>query len=184
MLQNGSEMLALVTILACTTLPVYCSLLDPGHVQREWGNVLIARPSGELLLPISSTTLSNMEGPSTPKHPRVTSIQHDSDLGRTPSYPAHHYSSSTNISDAKTNLKTILATRVSFNDPNIVDVLIKPDEVSDHFVKTVKNYILEHRVIMDFLTGVRTQTVQLERDMYKPLVGHHRYPSFEYSWFE
>jgi hypothetical protein len=125
-----------------------------------------------------------MEGSSTPKHPRVTSIQHDSDLRRTPSYSTSHYSSSTNISDAKDNLKTILATRVSFNDPNIVDVLIKPDEVSDHFVKTVKDYILEDQVIVDFLTAVRSQTVQLERDMYKSLVGHHYYPCFEHSCFE
>jgi hypothetical protein len=125
-----------------------------------------------------------MEGPSTPKHARVISLQHDSDLGRTPSYPTSHYSSSTNINDAKTNLKTILATRVSFNDPNIVDVLIKPDEVSDEFVKTVKDYILEDQVIVDFLTAVRAQTVQLERDMYKPLVGHHYYSCFEYSCLE
>jgi hypothetical protein len=125
-----------------------------------------------------------MEGPSTSKHPRITSLQHDSDLRRTPSYQTSHYSSSTNIDDAKTNLKTILATRVSFNDPNIVDVLIKPDEVSDEFVKTVKDYILEDQVIVDFLTAIRTQTVQFERDMYKPLVGYHYYSCFEYSRFE
>jgi len=66
----------------------------------------------------------------TPKHPRLTCIQHDSDIGRTPSYPMSHYSSSTNMGDAKANLKTILATRVSFNDPNIVNVLVKLDEAS------------------------------------------------------
>jgi len=88
-----------------------------------------------------------MEGPHTPKNPRLTSIQLDSELGRTPSYPTTHYTSSTNIADAKTNLKTTLATRVSFNDPNIVDVLIKPDEVGDDFVKNIKDDILKDRDI-------------------------------------
>ena len=122
-----------------------------------------------------------MEAPATPKNPRVTSIQHGSDPGRTPSYPTAHYASSTNIADAKANLKTILATRVSFNDPNIVDVLIKPDEVSDKFVKDVNDYISKDRVIMSFLTAVREQTVQSENDMYKPLVGRDCYPYFKYS---
>ena len=81
-----------------------------------------------------------MGEPSTSKYPLTTSIQHHSDLGRTPSYLASHYSS-TNISDAKANLKTILATRVSFNDPNIIDVLIKPDEASDMYKPPVgRNY--------------------------------------------
>jgi hypothetical protein len=177
MLQNGSDW----HIFACTTLPVLCSLPDPGHIQGEWGNVLIPRLSGDPLLPISPTTPSNMEGPSTPKHPRLTSIQHDSDLRRTPSYSTSHYSSSTNFSDAKANLKTILATRVSFNDPNIVDVLIKPDEVDDRSVQSMKDYILNDQVIMDFLTAVRYQTVQLESDMYKPLVRRHCYLCFQYS---
>jgi hypothetical protein len=84
-----------------------------------------------------------MEPPTTPKHPRVTSIQHDSDLGRTPSHPSSYYSSSTNIDDAKANLKTILATRVSFNDPNIVDVLVKPDEASADIVKDLQDLYFE-----------------------------------------
>ena len=124
-----------------------------------------------------------MGEPSKPRHPRITSIQHDSKLGRTPSYLASIYPSSANISDTK-NLKTILATRVSFNDPNIVDVLIKPDEVSDHFVKTMKDYISNNQVIMDFLTNARRQAFEFDSDMYKPLVGRNCYPLFEYSQFE
>ena len=108
---------------------------------------------------MSYNTPSNMEGPSTPNHPCVLSIQHNSDLGRTSSYPTPHYCSSTDITDAKTNLKAILATRFSFNDPNIVDVLIKPDEVSDNLVKTIKDRILEVQVIKDFLKAVRSQTI-------------------------
>ena len=113
-----------------------------------------------------------MGEPSTPKIPRLTSIQYDSDLGRTPSYLASYYSSSTNTSDAKANLKTILTTRVSFNDPNIksIDVLIKPDEVSDHFVKTIKDYTSKDQIILAFLTHVRRQAL-FDIDMYKPLVG-------------
>ena len=106
------------------------------------------------MLPISSTTPSNVEGPSTRKTSTPNIYQHDSDLGRTPNYPTSHYSSSSNITDTKTNLKTILATCVSFNNPNIVNVLIKPDGVSDQFVKGVKDYISKDRVIMDFLTVV------------------------------
>ena len=124
-----------------------------------------------------------MGEPSTPRHPRVTSIQHDSKLGRTPSYPASFYPSSANTSDTR-NLKTILATRVSFNDPNIVDVLIKPDEVSDRFVRTMKDHISNNQVIMDFLTNARRQAFQSDSDMYKPLVGRNCYPFFEYSRFE
>ena len=133
---------------------------------------------------MSAATPSNMEAPTTPKHSRLTDIQHNSDVGRTPSYPTSHYSSSTNIADAKANLKTILATRVSFNDPNIVDVLIKPNEVSDDFVKNVKDHISKDEVIMDFLAAVRSKTVQSESDMYKPLVGRDCYPYFKYSCFK
>ena len=133
---------------------------------------------------MSATTPSNMEAPTTPKHPRLTDIQHHSDVGRTPSYPTAHYSSSTNIADAKANLKTVLATRISFKDPNIVDVLIKPAEVSDDFVKKVKNYISKDDVIMAFLFAVRSKTAPQESDMYKPLVGRYCYPYFEYSFFK
>jgi hypothetical protein len=107
-----------------------------------------------------------MEGTTTPNPPSLTSIN------TTPifSYPTSYYSSSTNIDDAKSNLKTILATRVSFNDPNIVDVLIKPDEVSDQFVNTMKDLISNDPVIMAFLTDVRHRDVEFEVDMYKPLV--------------
>ena len=111
-----------------------------------------------------------MEGPSTPKHQRVTSIQLESDLGRTPSYPTSHYTSSTNIADAKANLKTILATRVSFNDPNIVDVLVKPDEVSGPLVNALRARIMENKEIKGFLTGVRQGEIKLESEMYEPLV--------------
>jgi hypothetical protein len=116
-----------------------------------------------------------MEQPTTPKHPRVTSIQHDSDLGRTPSQPTSHYSSSTKITDAKANLKTILATRVSFNDQKIVDVLINPDKVDHKFVKTTRGLIMKDQVIRKFLADVRHQRVQLESDMYKPLVCRNWY---------
>jgi len=116
-----------------------------------------------------------MEGPTTPKHPRVTSIQHDSDLGRTPSQPTSHYSSSTNITEAKANLKATLATRVSYNDPKIVDVLVQPDKVSDKFVQGVQDSISTDKDIMDFLAAIRGQTVRFERDMYKPLVRRNCY---------
>jgi hypothetical protein len=52
----------------------------------------------------------------------------------------------TKITEAKANLKTILATRVSYNDPNIVDVLIKPNDVSKAFVKTVMKSISEDQL--------------------------------------
>ena len=121
-----------------------------------------------------------MEAPTAPKHPPLTSIQHNSDSGRTSSYPTSQYSSSTNTTDAQSNLKTILATRVSFNDPNIVDLLIKPNEVSDDFVKNVKDHISKDEVIMAFLSAVRSKAVQNESEMYKPLVGRLCYPYFEY----
>jgi len=133
---------------------------------------------------MSSTTPSNVEGPSTPKHPRVSSIQHDANVGRTPSFPTPHYVSSTNINDAKTNLKAILATRVSYNDPNIVDVLVKPDQVSDKLVKTIKDQILREKATKNFLNAVRRQTVQLESEMYKPLVCRSGYLCSQYSRFE
>jgi len=130
---------------------------------------------------MSSTTPSNVEGPSTPKHPRVSSIQHDAVVGRTPSFPTPHYVSSTNIDDAKTNLKAILATRVSYNDPNIVNVLVKPDQVSDELVKTIRDHILGHQGTKDFLGAVSGQTVRLESEMYKPLVRRSHYPCSQYS---
>ena len=118
-----------------------------------------------------------MGEPSTPKSSHLTSIQYDSDLGRTPSYLASYYSSSSNTSDAKANLETILATRVSFNDRNIINVLIKPD---DHFVKTMKDYISKGQVILAFLTHVRRQAFDFDSDRHKPLVGRNCYPYFEY----
>ena len=122
-----------------------------------------------------------MEPPTTPKHPRVTSIQHDSDVGRTPSYPSSHFTSSTKIGDAKTNLKTILATRVSFNDPNIVDVLIKPDEVSADIVKALQDDISKHQVITQFLADVTREVIPLESHMYTPLVRRNCCLCFAYS---
>jgi len=133
---------------------------------------------------MSSTTPSNMEGPSTPKHPRASSIQHDAVVGRTPSFPTPHYVSSTNINDAKTNLKAILATRVSYNDPNIVNVLVKPDQVSNKLVKTIEDHILGYQVTKDFLDAVDGQTVQLESEMYSPLVRRNGYLCSQYSCFE
>jgi hypothetical protein len=106
---------------------------------------------------IVSTVFSNMAEPTTPKHPRVTSIQHDSNVGRTPSQPTSHYLSSTKITEAKVIFKTVFATRVSYNDPNIVDILIKPHEIGDRFVQTVIQVI---KVIVDFLTTVRKQIVR------------------------
>ena len=125
-----------------------------------------------------------METPTTPKHPRITSIQHDSDVGRTPSYPSSHYASSTKIGDAKANLKTILANRVSFNDPNIVDVLVKPDEVSADTVKALQDYISKHQVITKFLDEVTREVIPLESQMYKPLVRRNCCLCFEYSCAE
>jgi hypothetical protein len=116
-----------------------------------------------------------MERPTTPQHRRVTSIQHDSNSRRTPSLPSSaHYCSSTKITDAKANLKTVLATRVSYKDPNIVDVLIKPDKVSNKLVETVKTAISGSTVISEFLGAVRDQQVKFERDMYTPLVRRTR----------
>ena len=136
--------------------------------------------SPSLLLPPS-----NMEAPTTPKHPRVTSIQHESDVGRrTPSYPSSHYSSSTKIGDAKANLKTILATRVSFNDPNIVDVLVKPDEVSTDIVKALQDYISKDEVITNFLTDVGREVIAFERHMCKPLVCRNCCLRFEFLCLE
>ena len=125
-----------------------------------------------------------MDPPTTPKHPRVTSIQHDSDGGRTPSHPSSHYTSSTNINDAKTNLKTILATRVSFNDPNIVDVLVKPDEVSANIVKALQDYISKNEVITGFLDDAAREVIPRESDMYKPLVRRNCCICSEYSCLE
>ena len=115
-----------------------------------------------------------MEPPTAPKHPRVTSIQHDSDVCRTPSYPTSQHFSFTNMGDAKANLKTILATRVSFNDPNIVDVLVKPDEVAADIVKALQDNILKGEVIMELLADVRCKATEFESDMYKPLVRRNR----------
>ena len=149
---------------------VFVRFLSPTHDQRKWENVLIAMHSGELYFSPHLPHSSNMEEPTTPKHQRVTVLQLDSSLGRTPSQPTSHYGFSTNIAEAKTNLKTVLASRVSYNDSNIVDVLIKPDKISDEFVQTVKEAILKDQVIVEFLVAVRDQTVALESHMYTPLV--------------
>jgi hypothetical protein len=112
-----------------------------------------------------------MERPTTPQHRRVTSIQHDSNSRRTPSLPSSaHYCSSTKSTKSKANLKTVLAPRVSYKDPNIVDVLIKPNKVGNKFVKTMKEAISGNKDISQFLEAVREQTVGLESDMYAPLV--------------
>ena len=102
-------------------------------------------------------------------------------MGRAPSYPTSHYSESTNIGDAKADLKTILATRVFFNDPNIVDVLVKPDEVGANIVKALQDDLLKNEVIMDFLTDVRHNAIEFEIDMYEPLVRRNCHLCFEYS---
>ena len=125
-----------------------------------------------------------MAEPTTPQHQRVTSLQLDSNVGRTPSQPTSHYSSSTRISDAKANLKTILATRISYNDPNIVDILIKPNKVDNEFVQTLMGCITTDPVITRFLDAVRDQTVSLENQMYKPLVRGARYPYCSHSYLE
>ena len=125
-----------------------------------------------------------MDGPSTPKHQRVSHIQLESELGRTPSYPTSHYTSSTNIADAKANLKTVLATRVSFNDPNIVNVLVKPDEVSGPLVKALRAHIMENEVIKGFLTRVSQKKIKLESEMYEPLVRRNSGLRFESSRFD
>ena len=105
-------------------------------------------------------------------------------MRRTPSYQTSHYTSSTNIADAKANLKTVLATRVSFNDPNIVDVLVNPDEVSAPLVKALRTRIMENKVIKGFLTRVSQKKIKLESDMYEPLVRRNRRLRFECSRFE
>jgi hypothetical protein len=125
-----------------------------------------------------------MDEPSTPKHQRVSSIQLESDMRRTPSYQTSHYTSSTNIADAKANLKSILAARVSFNDRNIVDVLVKPNEVSGALVKALRAQITENQMIQGFLTSVLEKKVGFEKDMYEPLVRGTYRLCFEYSCFE
>ena len=104
--------------------------------------------------------------------------------GRTPSYATSHYSSSTNICDDKADLEAIIATRVSFNDPNIVDVLVKPDEVSADIVKALQDNILKDDVMMDFLTDVRCKAIKFESDMYERLVRQNCCLCFEYSCIE
>ena len=59
---------------------------------------------------------------------------------------------------------------MSYNDPNIVNVLIRPDEINDRCVQTVKEAILKDQIIVEFLTAVRDETVELETHMYTPLV--------------
>ena len=135
-------------------------------------------------LPIPSATFSNMEEPTTPQHQRVTSLQLDLNVGCTPSQPTSHYSSSTKIADAKANLKTILATCVSYNDPNIVNILIKPNKVNNEFVQTLMGCITTNPVIMEFLDAIRNQTIRFESQMYKPLVCRARYSHFSYSYFK
>ena len=112
-----------------------------------------------------------MAEPTTPIHQHVASIQLlDPNLGRSPSQPTSHYYSSTKITDAKANLKAILATRVSYNDPNIVEVLVKPNKISDELVQLALKYISDDPVIMGILNAVRDQTVSLGSQMYAPLV--------------
>ena len=125
-----------------------------------------------------------MDGPSTPKNPRIISIQHESDVGRTPSYSTSHYTSSTKITDAKANLKIILANRVSFNDRNIVDALIKPAKVSDPLVKALRDHIMDNAVIKDFRAQLRHKEIDLEREMYEPLVRGNYRLCFECSCLE
>jgi hypothetical protein len=116
-----------------------------------------------------------MERSIAPQHRRVTSIQHYSNSRRTPSLPSSaHYCSSTKIADAKANLKTVLAIRASYKDPNVVDILIKPNKISKKFVETVKKAILGNQDISEFLGAVRDQKVMFERDMYMPLVRQTR----------
>jgi hypothetical protein len=116
-----------------------------------------------------------MEQPSTPKRQRAASIQHDSSLGRTPSQPTSHFHSSTKITEAKANLKAILASRVSYRDPHIIDVLIKPNKVDDKLVQNVMQHILKDKHIKKFLNAVRNKTVSQEKEMYAPLVCRARY---------
>ena len=124
-----------------------------------------------------------MEGPTTPKCPCVIPILHDFDLGRTPSYPTSHYSSSTHIDDAKADLRTILTTHVSFN-PNIVDMLVKPDEGGTHIVGALQDNMLTNEVIMDFFTDAHHKALVFEIDMYEPAVRRNCCPCFEYSRIE
>ena len=91
-------------------------------------------------------------------------------MRRTPSYRTSHYTSSTNIADSKTNLKSILAARVSFNDRNIVNALVKPNEVSGALVKALHAQITENEMTQGFLTSVLEKKVEFEKDMYEPLV--------------
>ena len=123
--------------------------------------------SGEICSPSVRSTPSNM-----PKHPRVTSIQHHfpSGVGRAPSYATSHYSPSTSINDIESNLKAIIATGVSFNDPNIINVVVKPDEFSDDLVEALQDNILKDEVMMEFLTDVRCKAIEFESDMREPLV--------------
>ena len=63
-------------------------------------------------------------------------------------------------------------------------MLVKPDEVSGPLVKALQDDILKNQAIMNFLDKVRDKEIDLEKDMYKPLVCGNRPLSFEYSCFE
>jgi len=80
--------------------------------------------------------------------------------------------------------RTILANRVSYNDTKIVDVLVKPAEISDEFVQTVREYIDKNQEFKDFLMSSATRVFAREVDMYAPLVRRTCLSDFEYSYSE
>jgi hypothetical protein len=111
-----------------------------------------------------------MEQPTTPEHSRVKSIQLES-VGRTPSHSTSHFDSSTTVAEARENLVASLTSRMTFNDEDVVDVLIKPYRVDDGFVDKVVGGITQRRDFTTFLSILQKQDVERESEMYKPLVS-------------
>lgn len=126
---------------------------------------------GSVSLLITLSNPPDMAEPTTPKPSRVTSIQLESNIGCTPSHPTSHFDSSTTIVEARENLVASLTSRMTFNDPNVIDVLIKPFKVNDNYVKKVVGNISKHKEFMKFFSSLRKQSISRESEMYKPLVG-------------
>ena len=163
-------------------MPVLCSLLDPCHIQTEWGNVLITRLSGDLYSPCLLPPPLTWKVP-----PRLNILVYH--LSNTPRMWAGLPASQRPIMCPLPTSTMLKQTSRLFSplvfpttyDPKIVDVLVKPNQVSDELVKTIRDHILGHQVTKDFLNAVRGQTVRLESEMYKPLVRRSGYPCSQYS---
>jgi hypothetical protein len=117
---------------------------------------------------IVSTNPFNMAEPTTPKNSRVSFLE---SLGRIPSHPTSHFSSSTTVVEARENLVASLTSRMTFNDPKVVDVLVQPHKVDNVFVDKVVDNIAQHQGFTDFFSSLRERNISRESEMYKPLVN-------------